>query len=501
MKIYKKSGISRSLRVRLFVFFVAITKCTVSMAGGSDQAIAKGVAWLVANQNVSDGSWGSEDLAYINTSEAVVALAELNKVGPSYYAGISWLYNHKPNNIDFVARRVLALGASGQIADLDLSAIRGAQALRRPVSGGWGAGFFDQATPLDTSLALQALNQQAITTDIDRAISYLTSEQSGSGWRLGAEVVMDNVSTAHAILALIPGAKNSGDLQAVVTTNLAALNLSVTSTSSIPELALATIANFRNRTDSVPGETYLNQLISRQNVDGGWGGVYETALALRALAVASGRDLLTQKSTVSVVDTNLRAAINAALGKSALDKITNGEISALTALDISNKNISSLAGLESAVNLVSLNASGNVIASTTPIAALKYLTQVNLAGNPLSLSTSSTQLTTSKNPATKNVPLNLTATVSGVQPIGSVTFYDGVTAIGSVVLNATSPTVGANSSVFVLNTNLSGGFRRISAVYSGDAKNTASSSLVITAIVNPDAAAIMSVITNTLVAD
>ena len=84
-----------------------------------------------------------------------------------------------------------------------------------------------------------------------------------------------------------------------------------------------------------------------------------------------------------------------------------------------------------------------------------------------------------------------------VQP-GTVQFYDGDSVIGSVTLNANAPNVTNTSSAFVLNVPLAGGFRRLKAVYGGDARNAPSTSDFIVEMVNPDAAATLNIILDLL---
>jgi len=97
------------LAVSLLVSAVGIGVSLTAVAGPYDSAAASGTNWLTAQRNVGDGSWGaSDDVKYVRTSEAVLALAALNQLTPAYHAGVAWLGNHTPANVDFTARRVLA---------------------------------------------------------------------------------------------------------------------------------------------------------------------------------------------------------------------------------------------------------------------------------------------------------------------------------------------------------------------------------------------------------
>lgn len=102
-----------------------------------------------------------------------------------------------------------------------------------------------------------------------------------------------------------------------------------------------------------------------------------------------------------------------------------------------------------------------------------------------------TALTVDANPALEGQSVTLTATVTGVSPTGSVTFYDGSTPLGSVQLVAGSAEVGSDKSTFVQTVNLPGGFRQLRAVYSGDVQNASSTSTAMSEMVNPTALVIL----------
>ena len=69
------------------------------------------------------------------------------------------------------------------------------------------------------------------------------------------------------------------------------------------------------------------------------------------------------------------------------------------------------------------------------------------------------------------LPVTFTAQVSGVSPTGTVTFYDGTTPIGSVALTGGLAALTTNS--------LAIGDHNITATYSGDGSNNASTSIVV----------------------
>ena len=84
---------------------------------------------------------------------------------------------------------------------------------------------------------------------------------------------------------------------------------------------------------------------------------------------------------VAISDTNLRAAIEAALDKAAGTPITQAEMATMNSLTATKKGISDLTGLESATNLQNLNLSFNNITDISPLAGLTKLRGLHLLDN------------------------------------------------------------------------------------------------------------------------
>ena len=131
---------------------------------------------------------------------------------------------------------------------------------------------------------------------------------------------------------------------------------------------------------------------------------------------------------------------------------------------------------------------GNLSAGTHAITAL----YVGNAGNAPSASTAlsqivnetrpatTTTLVSNANPSNFGAAVTFTAAVKGASPRGTVTFYDGTTALGSVALSGATARFTTSS--------LAAGWRRISAEYVGDATNRPSTSTpVLFQTVNPPA--------------
>ena len=359
---------------------------TSCMAASASSANTSGVAWLVAQHNVDDGSWGATDaLKYVQTSEAVLALAALNQQGPAYFEGVAWLSNHAPVNVDYTVRRVLALGAANAAVVNDMAVLQSTQNQAAPGNNGWGLSSSYQGSTLDTALALQALAQQGSNVGVANAVNYLLAAQltgADTGWALGSETSSDPTTTAQVLIALIPLQSQYSGAPAAIAKGLAALNAKVSASLPTAQIALAVVANLRSNPSSSQGASLLSTLMGQQAADGSWGeDPYVTALALRASAAGLDKDLQMQKQIISVPDAALRTAINNALGHGAMDIITLGQIQSLTSLDASGRGISNLTGLQYAINLTTLNLSNNNISSFAVVAPLTN-TAINESGNP-----------------------------------------------------------------------------------------------------------------------
>jgi len=369
-----------------WAFAALLLGATSCLASSLSTASTNGVAWLIQQRNTDDGSWGASDpVKYVQTSEAVLALRALNQQGSAYYGGVAWLGNHAPSNVDFTARRVLALGAANQSINADLQVLESAQNLSAPGNNGFGLSGTYQGSPLDTALTLQALTQQGVTTNVSQAVAYLTTAQltgSDPGWALGQETTSDPVTTAQVLIALIPLKSVSSAVPTAIINGLAALNAKVTTTSPVSQIALSISANLHANPSSTQALTLLSALQSQQAADGSWGeDPFATGLALRAVAAGAGKDLPAQKQDVSVPDNALRAAINAALGQGAMDAITIGQMQQLTTLNAAGLHISNLTGLQYATNLTYLNLSNNNISTFALLAGLTGATIIE-SGNP-----------------------------------------------------------------------------------------------------------------------
>ena len=116
------------------------------------------------------------------------------------------------------------------------------------------------------------------------------------------------------------------------------------------------------------------------------------ALVSRGVTVHFG-DIVVEPEIVDIPDPNLRAAIEAKLGKASGATIATNDMATLTILFAPNANISDLTGLEHATNLTKLNLgdveeegrfiNSNSVSDISPLAGLTQLTLLGLENNSI----------------------------------------------------------------------------------------------------------------------
>lgn len=361
----------------------------LAQAGVYASANQRAAQWLETQQDASDGSWHdiSEARTFLQTTEAVLALYQANRRQAAYYAGQTWIENHDPKNLDIRARRLLVLRATQSSAQPDIDALLAAVAT--PVAGqsGWGLAKRYGASPLDTALVLDALRTVGATFSSSPAIAYLKATQlspvNDQGWSTAAGSTTDAYTTARVVQVLAAYKATDATLATPLANAVTTLKIRVT-TSSAPHVRAATaLAYLRMDPASNDAKTLLSSLAAIQRNDGGFdAGVFATGLIAQAFSTAEGLDATASRERVDVTDAALRTAINEALGRGSMDQLNRGELAKLTTLDISNRGVSSLNGLQYASNLTTLLAANNVISDTSPITGLANLTMRDLNGNP-----------------------------------------------------------------------------------------------------------------------
>lgn len=360
-----------------------------ALAGTYATPTQRAADWLEAQQDVSDGSWRdtSEARTFLQTTEAVLALHQANRRRGAYYSGQTWIENHDPQNLDARARRLLVLRATQSSAQQDIDALLAAVSTPAAGQSGWGLAKRYRASPLDTALALDALRTVGASFDSAQAIVYLKATQltpaGDRGWPTAAGSTTDAYTTARVVQALAAYKGSDSSLTTPLANAVATLKIKV-GTSSAPHLrAAAALAYLRMDPNSADARTLLDSITAIQRPDGGFdAGVFATGLIVQSFAAAEGADATASRERVDVTDAALRTAINEALGRGSMDQLNRGELSQLTTLDISNRGVTSLNGLQYASNLTTLYAANNAISDTSPIAALTNLTMIDLSGNP-----------------------------------------------------------------------------------------------------------------------
>lgn len=369
----------------------AMTVANMAQAGAYATPSQRAADWLEAQQDVSDGSWRdtSEARTFLQTAEAVLALHQANCRRGPYYAGQTWIENHDPKNLDARARRLLVLRATQSSAQPDIDALLAAVSTPAAGQSGWGLAKRYRASPLDTALALDALRTVGASFNSAQAIAYLKAAQltpaGDQGWPTAAGSATDAYTTARVIQALAPYKASDPTLNTPLANAVTTLKSKVGSSSAPHIRAAAALAYLRIDPASADAKTLLNSLATIQRADGGFdAGVFAAGLIVQSFVAAEGIDASTNRERVDVTDAALRQAINEALGRGSMDQLNRGELSQLTTLDISNRGVTSLNGLQYASNLTSLYAANNAISDISPIAGLTNLATTDLNGNPCS---------------------------------------------------------------------------------------------------------------------
>ena len=372
----------RRLLAAMVAFFIFPSIALATYEVNNSQA----ATWLSTQQNI-DGSWGTNPQEhFLYTVEAVQALRAVGQRNSAYYNGITWLENHAAGNADYGARRALTLSAHGDDVSYVLALLEAQQDTTVAGRNGWGLSNSYHQSPLDTAVVINSLANLATRANIQAGLDYLKGARlsgTGQGWPVAMETVSDPFVTAVVVSALGMLQTQDPTLAPVIADGLGALSSSVVSGSPVYLKALAAHAALLAG-NSAAAQTWLTMLVSGQGGDGSWSSqVYDTALAMRALASADGADSTTNQIAVSIPDQNLRAAINRALGRNAMDSIDRSELLRLTDLSAVGMSISDLTGLEWATNLRTADLQNNNISSTAPIDGLTQLTSVSLDGNPV----------------------------------------------------------------------------------------------------------------------
>ncbi len=141
--------------------------------------------------------------------------------------------------------------------------------------------------------------------------------------------------------------------------------------------------------------------------------------------------------SVNISDTNLRAAIAEALGKSPNAPITVEEMATLEAVIANDKGIRDLTGLEHATNAYWFTFERNQISDLSPLAGLENITGLALAYNQISDLSPLSGLTN-----IEHLSIHHNPEISDLSPIASFTKLQGLWVVGSTKISDISALAG-----------------------------------------------------------
>ncbi|MBF0554787.1 MAG: Ig-like domain repeat protein, partial [Nitrospirae bacterium] len=211
------------------------------------------------------------------------------------------------------------------------------------------------------------------------------------------------------------------------------------------------------------------------------------SVGTHSITAAYGGDTNNSSSTSAALNQAINAITTATTLVSSLNPSTYGTSVTFTATVTGTSPTGTVTFKDGTTTLgtASLNSSGQASYSTSSLAAGSHLITAVYSGNANNLSSTSAILnqlvtsiilTSSMNPANYGVPITFTAAVMGNSPTGTITFMAGTTSLSTVALDASGQAV-------LTVPNIAVGTYSITAVYSGDANNPASTSKVLTQII------------------
>jgi hypothetical protein len=361
---------------------------TGTALAGSDQyagAAARATLYLELSAN-ADGSWGTDDIAFVYTSSVIDALRDSGHQDNAYFRGVTWLENHSARNLDERARKISALVPHGDDVGADVAVLSAGSRQVVGLGTGWGLAPDYGASASDTGLALIALADVGNSTgsNVDSALEYLkASETSDRGWAVRSSLALDPVVTSIVLRAL--SRYSSMDPTLTPIGNAVATSLSDRALASADPFVKGHAA-FALQTWNATSPaviTLLDSLVSSQTAGGDWGSsVYGTAIALRALSIKLGTNSATLQTVISIPDFALRSAINVALKRNRADIVRRVDAQSVTTLIAPNSNITDLTGISELSNLALLDLRNNAITTVTPLLGMASLQTVMLQGNP-----------------------------------------------------------------------------------------------------------------------
>ncbi len=293
---YKNTLKKRFLALTLALGMLTASTClSVSFAEEAPQgnAITKAIDWLKANQN-ENGSWGDNDIAFIDTSEVSGYLSKYGTLAGSLQQSAVWMEGLEILNNDVAARVLPFIGNADRHTSIKNGILAG-----QNEDGGWGIAQGYESDILDTVLVLNALADDPDNgiTAMQKAASYIIGKQHSNGsWSFGDDEDQVVSLTAQAALALslfqTKTSLTSGGLQTAMR-KAGEYLLSLrepdktwgTGEDSIAGTLLSYRAVLNILGPEAAGADIADASITEiQNADGSWyGSPYITALAIKAL--------------------------------------------------------------------------------------------------------------------------------------------------------------------------------------------------------------------------
>lgn len=263
------------LRHAVMALFLASTAANASLDATT--------TWLTG-QLRADGHFGEHATTATIFQQTAEAARALRVAGaPPAADTLEYLDAEPYAGTEHLARRIIASHEAGRPTNLLTQALLD----RQNADGGFGELPGHASTAIDTALALEALAfvEAPTASPIHLAVSWLDTRQRPDGSWSDAPTTSARYTTALALIALQP-VRTTFAIEPVI--NAARQFLHAGNGMDTFETALAVLALAPIEFDRTAVQALQDALEERRDADGSWGqDVYSTALALRALLVAS----------------------------------------------------------------------------------------------------------------------------------------------------------------------------------------------------------------------
>lgn len=292
--LHKNSLTQRLLAIVLMIGIIMTSislKVNAEDVTAQESAIAKAIDWLKDNQN-TNGSWGSGETAFLDTSEVSDYLERYNVLGDSLQKATAWIEELEILNND-VAARILPLVKDSDIYEQIKNTLLSGQ----NSDGGWGIAEGYESDVLDTVLVFIALVSDPNTDLIvlQKAISFIINKQHPDGsWSFrgdGESVISLTAETAIA-LSLFQTKTNltSSELQTSMRRAgeyLLSVQQENKTWGTTADSIVDTLISYRAVINTIgldAVDSVDTEIINVQSDDGSWfGSPYITALAIQAI--------------------------------------------------------------------------------------------------------------------------------------------------------------------------------------------------------------------------